>query len=65
MSNLMTRLGTVHNPVAAAIQDRLYPATTEIPALARRLAERISESNINYRKSPIVAKHHGGGFGNL
>lgn len=65
MSNLMTRLGTIHNPVAAAIRDRLYPAATEIPALARRLAERISELNINYRKSPIVTGHQGGGFGNL
>jgi 2-polyprenyl-6-methoxyphenol hydroxylase-like FAD-dependent oxidoreductase len=65
MSNLMTRLGTAHNPVAAAIRDRLYPAATEIPALARRLVERISELNINYRTSPVVAGYQGDGFENL
>jgi 2-polyprenyl-6-methoxyphenol hydroxylase-like FAD-dependent oxidoreductase len=31
MSYLMTRLGTVHNPVAAAIRDRLYPARRRSP----------------------------------
>jgi hypothetical protein len=31
----------------------------------RRLTERISELNINYRTSPVVAGHQGRGFGNL
>jgi 2-polyprenyl-6-methoxyphenol hydroxylase-like FAD-dependent oxidoreductase len=63
MSDLMIRIGTIRNPVVATIRDRLYPAVSEIPALARRLTERISELDINYRKSPIVAEHHEGMFG--
>jgi hypothetical protein len=65
MSDLMIRIGTIRNPVVATIRDHLYPAVSEIPALARRLAERISELDINYRKSPIVAEHHEGGFGSV
>jgi 2-polyprenyl-6-methoxyphenol hydroxylase-like FAD-dependent oxidoreductase len=65
MTDLMIRMGTIRNPLVATIRDRLYPIATEIQALARRLAERISELNINYRKSPIVAEHHEGGFGSV
>jgi 2-polyprenyl-6-methoxyphenol hydroxylase-like FAD-dependent oxidoreductase len=65
MSDLMIRLGTVRNPLMATIRNRLYPIAAEIPALARRLADRISELNINYRKSPIVAEDYGGGFGSV
>jgi hypothetical protein len=62
LSDLITRLGTLRNPVAAELRDRLIPLVVGQEVIQQRAVRRVAELSIGYRHSPIVSEH---GIGRL
>lgn len=60
MSDAMTRMVTLSNPVAAAVRNHLYAVVSQLEVVQHRAADQIGELAISYRHSPIVAEHGGG-----
>ena len=54
----LSRMGTLHNPVARRIRNTLMHTAMATPPIASKLADIIEQQNIHYRNSPIV---HGTG----
>jgi hypothetical protein len=62
MTDAMTRFGTLKSHLGIELRNRVAGALAEMEVIQHRLAPRIAELNINYRQSPIVAEHLGGGL---
>lgn len=60
MTDFMTKVNTMRNPVAKNIRARLAPVLVAQEVIQQRLRKSVSELAINYRKSPIVAEHRVG-----
>ena len=60
LTDRMTRMATVRNPVAQSVRDFLLPMVTRIDLVAEKMAEQLCELNVNYRQSPIVENHGSG-----
>jgi hypothetical protein len=58
-----TRLVSLHGTVARFIRDHMMSLLTQIPAVAEKLGEGLSELAINYRHSPIIEEHAAGTAG--
>jgi hypothetical protein len=57
MTDFLTKVNTLRNPVARSIRTRLAPLLVAQEVIQQRLRRNISELAINYRKSPIVAEN--------
>ncbi len=62
MSDLMIKGATLRGPISQQIRNRLVPLLVQQDFIQQRITSQIAELSINYRKSPIVAEHHGGHF---
>lgn len=60
MTDAATKIGTLRNPVTEVIRNRVYPFLAQQEVVQQRIATRVAELDINYRRSPIVAEHLGG-----
>jgi 2-polyprenyl-6-methoxyphenol hydroxylase-like FAD-dependent oxidoreductase len=58
-----TRLVSLHGTVARFLRDHMMSFLTQIPAVAEKLGEGLSELAVNYRRSPIVEEHAAGTAG--
>lgn len=63
MTDMATRLVTMRSPLVAAVRNRLAPFLAAQEVVRERAANRVSELDVNYRNSPIVAGAEGGLFG--
>jgi 2-polyprenyl-6-methoxyphenol hydroxylase-like FAD-dependent oxidoreductase len=57
LTDFITRVNTLRNPVARGIRARLAPLLVAQEVIQQRMRKNISELAVNYRKSPIVAEH--------
>ncbi|PWT95608.1 MAG: hypothetical protein C5B53_11165, partial [Candidatus Melainabacteria bacterium] len=57
MTDFLTRVNTMRNPVARSIRTRLAPLLVAQEVIQQRMKRNLSELAVNYRKSPIVAEH--------
>jgi 2-polyprenyl-6-methoxyphenol hydroxylase-like FAD-dependent oxidoreductase len=57
MTDFITRVNTMRNPVARSIRTRLAPLLVAQEVIQQRLRKSVSELAVNYRRSPIVAEH--------
>ncbi len=60
LTDRITRLATMRNSVAQSVRDFLLPRVSGIDFVGDKIADRLTELNVNYRKSPIVENHGGG-----
>jgi 2-polyprenyl-6-methoxyphenol hydroxylase-like FAD-dependent oxidoreductase len=65
LTDRMTKVATLHNPVAQHIRDLVLPFLAGIEFLQHRMATTLAEVAIDYRHSPIVAQHWSGAFSGL
>jgi 2-polyprenyl-6-methoxyphenol hydroxylase-like FAD-dependent oxidoreductase len=54
-TDLLTRLVTLHNPLARGLHNRLLTPLSRLATVRRTATVRLSELAVNYRESPIVA----------
>jgi len=59
MTDRMTRVITMKNPVTTAIRDTVMPFVTSLGAFQHKVAESLEEVDINYRKSAVVGNFLG------
>jgi 2-polyprenyl-6-methoxyphenol hydroxylase-like FAD-dependent oxidoreductase len=64
-TDLMTRMNTLRSPVAQELRNHLLALLGHNEVLLQRAAQRMSEIDINYRRSPIVGERHAGFLGGL
>jgi hypothetical protein len=64
-TDLLTRVVTLRNPVGTAMRNALISFLAEFDFVQRRIARGMSELNIDYRQSPLVAEDWGGSRGGL
>lgn len=62
MTDRLTRLATLENPLAQRARNLLLSWLAGIGPVERRLVGDIAELNIDYRRSPVVAEERGGPF---
>ena len=60
LTDRITRMATLHNPVAQTARNILLPIVTGIDFLEEKIADRLAELTVNYRSSPIVEDHGAG-----
>lgn len=58
MTDFLTRVNTLRNPVAQAVRNRIAPFLVGQEVIQQRLRRIVSELAVSYRKSPIVSEHH-------
>ena len=56
-SDLMIRMAMIHQPLLQQVRNHVVPLLSQIEVVQQRFVERISELNIHYQNSPIVAGH--------
>jgi 2-polyprenyl-6-methoxyphenol hydroxylase-like FAD-dependent oxidoreductase len=57
LTDRITRMATLHNPVVQTARNILLPIVTGIDFLEEKIADRLAELTVNYRSSPIVENH--------
>ena len=57
LTDRITRMATLHNPVLQTARNILFPIVTGIGFLEEKIADRLAELTLNYRSSPIVENH--------
>jgi 2-polyprenyl-6-methoxyphenol hydroxylase-like FAD-dependent oxidoreductase len=57
-TSMLFRMGLVRAPAARRLRDAVLRHVGSLAPVQRRLLQSISERDINYRDSPIVAEHH-------
>ncbi len=62
LTDRMTRMATMRNSLAQSVRDYLLPMVSGIDFVSERVAERLSELAVNYRKSVLVENHGTGGL---
>lgn len=60
LTDRITRMATMRNSVAQSVRDFLLPRVSGIDFVGDRIADRLAELNISYRRSPIVENHGAG-----
>ncbi len=58
LTDRLTRMATMRNSVAQSLRDFLLPVVSGIDFVGEKIADRLTELAVNYRRSPIV-DHHG------
>ncbi len=64
-TDAMTRVLELRNPIAIAIRDRIVSALASTEFFSAMARGGMSELDVNYRESPIVAEYHEGLFGSI
>ena len=59
----LTRVLTMHSALGRGVRNHLMPLLTGLSPTQHAIATEAAETDISYRKSPIVAEHHGGHLG--
>ena len=59
----LTRILTLHGALGRGLRNHLMPLLSGLPPARHSMASEASETDISYRKSPIVDEYHGGHFG--
>ncbi len=57
LTDRMTRMATVTNPIAKSVRNALLPLISGVEFLEEKIADRMSELTVNYRTSAIVENH--------
>ena len=60
LTDRITRMATLHNPVLQTARNILFPIVTGIDFFEEKIADRLAELTVNYRSSPIVENHGAG-----
>ena len=60
LTDRITRMATMHNPVVQTARNILLPIVTGIDFVEEKIADRLAELAVNYRSSPIVENHGAG-----
>ncbi len=60
LTDRITRMATLHNPVLQTARNILFPIVSGIDFLEEKIADRLAELTVNYRSSPIVENHGAG-----
>ena len=60
LTDRITRLATLRNPIAQGVRDLLLPVIGGAAFVSDKAAEQLSEVAISYRQSPIVENANGG-----
>jgi 2-polyprenyl-6-methoxyphenol hydroxylase-like FAD-dependent oxidoreductase len=63
MTERLTTLLTMRNPVGQRVRNHLMPVLTGFGNVQHQMANQDAEFDISYRSSPAVAEHHHGRFG--
>jgi 2-polyprenyl-6-methoxyphenol hydroxylase-like FAD-dependent oxidoreductase len=58
LTSALFRAGLIHSPAGQRLRDAFLRHVASLAPLQRRMAHAVSERDINYRDSPIVAEHH-------
>jgi len=58
-SSIMTRFGTMRNPLAQLVRDGLYALFGSMQLVQREIGNMLSELSINYRRSPLTGEQRG------
>ncbi|MBA3832112.1 MAG: FAD-dependent monooxygenase [Chthoniobacterales bacterium] len=57
LTDRITRMATMRNSLAQNVRDFLLPRVSGIDFVGNKIADRLAELAVNYRKSPIVENH--------
>ena len=57
LTDRITRLATIRNPVVQTARNILLPIVSGIDFFGEKIADRLAELTVNYRSSPIVENH--------
>lgn len=57
LTDRITRMATMRNSVAQSVRDFLLPVVSGIDFVSERVADRLSELAVNYRRSALVENH--------
>ncbi len=60
LTDRITRMATVRNSVVQSVRDFLLPVVSGIDFVGGKVADRLTELNVHYRRSPIVQNEDGG-----
>ena len=60
LTDRITRMAMLHNPVLQTARNILFPIVTGIDFFEEKIADRLAELTVNYRSSPIVENHGAG-----
>jgi hypothetical protein len=60
LTDRITQLATLRNPVAQSIRDLILPILSGLAYVQHRMVNTMAEVAVHYRHSPIVAQHWGG-----
>jgi 2-polyprenyl-6-methoxyphenol hydroxylase-like FAD-dependent oxidoreductase len=60
LTDRITQLATLRNPVAQYIRDLILPILSGLASVQHRMVNTMAEVAVHYRHSPIVAQHWGG-----
>jgi 2-polyprenyl-6-methoxyphenol hydroxylase-like FAD-dependent oxidoreductase len=58
LTSALFRAGLIRSPAGQRLRDAFLRHVASLAPLQRRMANAVSERDINYRDSPIVAEHH-------
>ncbi len=58
-TDLGSRIAFLHHPVSAGLRDRIASLVSRLPFAQKRFARTVSQTTINYRRSPIVRDYRG------
>src|SRR5581483_3873833 len=64
-TDAMTRVLEMRNPIAIAIRDRIVSTLASTEFFSAMARSGMSELDVNYRESPIVAEYHEGLFSSI
>lgn len=64
LTDRMTRMATVQNPVGAAIRNRLLPIVASLGVVQHKMIDSLEEVNVNYRESSWVDEYLGNRLSN-
>ena len=65
LTDRITKVATLHNPVAQHIRDFVLPTLAGIEFFQHHMATSLAEVTMDYRHSPIVAQHWGSALSSL
>lgn len=57
LTTAITRVGTLHHPLAQRVRNTLLHFGMEITPLVEQMADTIEQQRVHYRRSPIVSGH--------
>jgi 2-polyprenyl-6-methoxyphenol hydroxylase-like FAD-dependent oxidoreductase len=60
LTDRITRMATVRNPVAKTVRNFLLPIASGVDFIEEKIADRLAGLSVNYRHSPIVENHGNG-----